>query len=87
MTQQEIQQEKEKKFLERQKERLFGLVDYVDLKKLKVWNKDEEGTETEQEGVEGEQEAGFDVRQKNMVDNVKTYRKRLNKWKNLGAFS
>ena len=53
MTQEQIKQEKEKKFLERQKERLFGLVDYVDLKKLKVWNKDEEGTETEQEGEEG----------------------------------
>jgi chromatin segregation and condensation protein Rec8/ScpA/Scc1 (kleisin family) len=81
MTATEIKEEKEKKFLERQKERLFGLVDNLDTIKATMsivsLNRSEAVVEPAPENTATS----------GVTNDVKVYRKRLMRWKNIGVWT
>lgn len=84
MTVEEIKVEKEKKFLQRQKERLFEIVDHIDKIDPLLGSKKEEESQQPAEAAAPEDDAGN--ADQNMTKKVNLYRKRLNRWKNLGVW-
>jgi len=75
----EIKEDKEKNFIRRQKERLFAIVDHVDKIDLTTHLHLRSSAQEDQEVQEVNEHT-------QMTNKVKLYRKRLNRWKNIGVW-